>query len=370
MRLDRLVWREIIPMWFFGAMMFTVLLMSGQFLFELTKLFSEGAKPGAVSELIVLLVPGILVKCMPMGMLLGALLSFGRLSGDSEIVALRASGASVERMMRPVFVFGLAISLMTFLVGELFVPRASKRALELRAAMEKDLHSTSRQPTNVALVESGKVVGYVCAADTDLINRTLRDVTVVSIGKEGKVSTVLSCQKLRYQGLRDWSVLGDATLYDLVSHSEIHLPDGAWPANLGVKPPETMDDLISKTLADLDVFSMGDTAHQITKLEQDPTADPSRIANLRFGYWNHLAIPLSALVFGLLGAPLGIRNHRTGAATGFALSIAIIFGYMMVVNFMNIFNQGGRLPAWAASFTPVVAGFVVALWLIHQRNVQ
>jgi lipopolysaccharide export system permease protein len=370
MRLDRLVWREVIPMWFFGAMMFTVLLMSGQFLFELTKLFSEGAQPGAVLELIGLLIPGILVKCMPMGMLLGTLLSFGRLSGDSEVVALRAAGASVERMMRPVFLLGLGVSLATFLVGELFVPPASKRALELRAAMEKNLHSTSRQPTNVALVEAGRVVGYVCAADTDLINRTLRDVTVVSLSKAGKVTTVLSCQKLRYRGLRDWEVIGEARLYDLVSHSELNLPDGAWPANLGVKPPETMDDLITKTLADLDVFSMGDTAHQIAKLEQDPTADPSRIANLRFGFWNHVAIPLSALVFGLLGAPLGIRNHRTGAATGFALSIAIIFGYMMVVNFMNIFNQGGRIPAWVASFTPVVVGFAAAVWLIHKRNVQ
>jgi lipopolysaccharide export system permease protein len=72
----------------------------------------------------------------------------------------------------------------------------------------------------------------------------------------------------------------------------------------------------------------------------------------------------------LLGAPLGIRNHRTGHATGFAVSIAIIFGYMMVANVMNTLNQGGRVPAWAASFAPATLGLVAAAYLVHRRNQQ
>ncbi|MCH8980291.1 MAG: LptF/LptG family permease, partial [Armatimonadetes bacterium] len=84
--------------------------------------------------------------------------------------------------------------------------------------------------------------------------------------------------------------------------------------------------------------------------------------------WNKLALPLAALVFGLVGAPLGIRNHRAGTATGFALSVVIIFGYMMLANAMSIMAQGGRMPAFIASFTPIVIGLVVAMVLIQRRN--
>jgi lipopolysaccharide export system permease protein len=70
----------------------------------------------------------------------------------------------------------------------------------------------------------------------------------------------------------------------------------------------------------------------------------------------------------LLGAPLGIRNVRTGAATGFALSIAIIFGYILLANVMSVWAQGGAIPAYVASFTPLVIGLVAAGVIIWRRN--
>jgi len=70
-----------------------------------------------------------------------------------------------------------------------------------------------------------------------------------------------------------------------------------------------------------------------------------------------------------VGRPLGIRNHRTGAAAGFWLSIMIIFAYMTTANFMAQFALGGKIPPWAASFTPIVVGFLVAVYTIHRKNI-
>lgn len=357
-------------MWVFGTLLFTVLLMSGQYLVEMTNLISEGASPPKVMTLSFLLIPGFLAKTIPMGMLLGTLLAFGRLSGDSEIVAVRAAGASVERIMFPVAAFGLFASLVTFGINEVVVPAASKQAIGVRSQIERELKRARRQAMLSPLREGDRTVGYLMAEDTDILTQTLRQVTVVTLDATGGPSTVMKADAIRFRGLKDWQVIGRADVFGVKDKSEVKISDGLWPS--GSHPPEeTFDDFVSRTLQkDLDVFTMAETRKQIAEMVRDKTIDPRDVANKWFGYWNKVSIPLSALVFGLLAAPLGIRNHRTGAATGFAVSIAIIFGYMMVANVMNTLNQGGHVPAWAASFAPALLGLLAAGYLVHRRNQQ
>ncbi|MES1227894.1 MAG: LptF/LptG family permease, partial [Armatimonadota bacterium] len=271
---------------------------------------------------------------------------------------------------RPVLLFGLVIALLTFAINEFIVPPASFTAVATRAGMEKDLKASSAQPTNVPLLKGDKTVGYIMATDTDILARRLKNVTVVMLDDKGGASSVLQAPGLEFNGLKNWTVIGESTLYGLKNKSEVTFHDGVWPAGIS-KPEETFDDIITRTIKkDLDAFSMDSLRREIAKLERDPNHSRKDVANLKFGFWNKIATPLAALFFGLLGAPLGIRNHRAGAATGFAISIAIIFCYMLLTNTMNIFNENGRIEAWMASFTPTVIGLVCAAWLIHRRNGQ
>ncbi len=92
------------------------------------------------------------------------------------------------------------------------------------------------------------------------------------------------------------------------------------------------------------------------------------MANLEYGYYNKIALPLAAFVFALVGAPLGIRNHRTGAAAGYVLSVAIILGYFVLSNVMGVLAQGRNVPPIVASFLPVVAGTILAVVTIRRKN--
>ena len=121
-------------------------------------------------------------------------------------------------------------------------------------------------------------------------------------------------------------------------------------------------------LKDLDSLNMRKMRQQIVRARENTRVTPAQIANLEYGYFNKITLPLAALVFGLVGAPLGIRNHRTGAAAGFWMSIMIIFGYMLLTNFMAVYAQGGAIPAYAASFTPLLIGLVFAVVTIRRKN--
>jgi lipopolysaccharide export system permease protein len=367
---DRLVLAEILGPWCFGVAMFSVLIFAGNYLFQVSQYFVSGAPAGEVVELVVLFLPGVIIKTFSMALLLAGLLGFGRLSSDSEVVALRAAGISIRRMMVPVAGFSLAVAIVSFALNELVVPPATMHALELQDTITKNLTMESDQALATTVKDkTGRVTLMVAALGFDLGTRTLRDVTITSYDKAENPNFYLYVPKLAYQGESQWRIIGGAQLSAANGGYHLQLTGDAWPQeitkqDLSFKP----ENLLRQNLKALDAFSLSEMREQIAMAKLDPQTKKKQIANLEYGFWNKFALPLAALVYGLLGAPLGIRNVRTGAATGFAVSVAIIFAYITLANLMNVYAEGGVIPAYLASFTPLLIGLVAAGVIIWRRN--
>jgi hypothetical protein len=106
--LDRYVVREVLPPTGLGLLLFTFILLLDQITNLMKVLVSRGADLATVARAFAYLLPSIFSVTIPMAFLLGVLLAFGRLASDSEIVALRASGVSPARLLRPVLGLSLA----------------------------------------------------------------------------------------------------------------------------------------------------------------------------------------------------------------------------------------------------------------------
>src|SRR5262249_22567435 len=108
--ISRNVLREIIPPSLLGLGAYTFLLLLRSLL-QLSELFiRRGVPVVTLLQLILLTMPQILVLTIPMAVLFGILIGVGRLSGDSEVIALRASGVSRWALFRPIAGFALALS--------------------------------------------------------------------------------------------------------------------------------------------------------------------------------------------------------------------------------------------------------------------
>lgn len=366
-RIDRLVLGELIGPWGFGVAIFTVLIMAGTYLFKMTDYIVSGIPVFDIVKLTGLFLPGVMVKTFSMAVLLATLLAFGRLSSDSEVVALRAAGSSIGRIMIPVGLFGFVVACLAFWVNETIVPWAAYQAFAMKGDIEKKL-SLRGEPVFHVINDpkDGKVIAMISALDFNLQERTLREVWVHTYMKNGDPSWTLHAEKLRFTSADDWSVEGEAKLFDYALKFPVTV-ENIYPSQVA-KPPK-IEDIAASRVKDLDSFSMDQMKERIRLAKLSTTFPISQIRNLEYGYWNKLALPLSAVIFGLVGAPLGIRNHRTGAAQGFWLSVIIIFAYMMTANFMAQFALGGKIPPWAASFTPIWIGLIVAVYTIHRKNV-
>src|SRR5438270_11515973 len=108
--LDRYVARELFGPFVFGVGAFTLIFLSGQYLFKLTTMLAQGASLLDVAELLALHMVPLAILTFPMATLLATLLSFGRLSGDMEVVALMAGGVSFARVALPAVPMGLRVS--------------------------------------------------------------------------------------------------------------------------------------------------------------------------------------------------------------------------------------------------------------------
>ncbi len=365
-RLDRLVIKELLGPWVFGVAMFTTLLIAATYLNRIADYIVQGVPAGRIGEIVLLLSPAILVKTFAMSTLLAALLAFGRLSGDSEIVALRAAGASLWRILLPVILFASAAAGVSFVFNEALVPAAAKRSTAIAKELANSIKGKSDQPIAQPQIENGRVTMMIVAREFSLAQRALRGVTLVLYDKEGKETWFVLANQLVFRARNDWRIEGGAEMLSRDGSNRVRF-DSAWPTDVPMLKA-TPEQLAASGINDPDFSSMAELREQIDRAKRDGTLTDEQIRNREYWYWNKLALPLAALMFGSLGAGLGIRSARTGTATGFALAIGILFGYLTLGNFMNVWAMGGVIPAWLASFTPIVLGAAATVIVVARKN--
>ena len=100
-RIHRYILKEIAVPTGLGMLILTFVLFMGRILKLAEMVINKGVPLGEIGKLFAFLLPNFLVITLPLAFLLGVLLGFGRLSADSEIVALKSSGISLYGMLQP-----------------------------------------------------------------------------------------------------------------------------------------------------------------------------------------------------------------------------------------------------------------------------
>ena len=367
-RIDRLILRELVGPWAFGVSLFTVILLAAGPLNTITSFLVGGNSGAVVLQLLGLTLPALLVKTFAMAMLLAGLLGFGRLSSDSEIVALRAAGASVPRILLPVFLAALAVSVVTFEFNDAVVPRAARTALSLMTRLARE-GKVGGRAFSYPIVQHGRVTAMISALNADLATQTLQGVSVLGYDEQGGGKWLLLAPHAHFNPVsKDWSIDGAFRIVPLGDpRAVLHFTGGAWPTGFVPKPTGTLEDLLVKK-DDFDAYTIRELKARIDRMKRTGDTEPRDIRNYEYGLYNKYSVAFAALVFGILGAVLGITNRRTGTASGFALAVGIIFGYVALANFMNEWARGGVLPPWVASFAPLCIGAVACGVIIYRRN--
>ena len=124
--LDKYILKAFIGPFLFGIFAFTSIFVGTGTLFRIAQYITEyGASIWSVTRAFLLALPNIVILTFPMSVLLGSLMTFGRLSGTSEIIVMRAGGQNFLRLATPVYVMAFLISLFSIAFNEYVVPQAN-----------------------------------------------------------------------------------------------------------------------------------------------------------------------------------------------------------------------------------------------------
>src|SRR6266550_3372217 len=131
--LSRYIFKEMIAPTVLGFSFYTFIILMRN-LFDFAGMIIKRSLPAAtVGRLLFLSLPHIVVLTVPMSLLFGILIAIGRLSSDSEILAMRALGISTRTIYRPVFLFSFALLLFSLWLMNDVLPKGNSQLTALTA---------------------------------------------------------------------------------------------------------------------------------------------------------------------------------------------------------------------------------------------
>ena len=350
--LDKFIFGELIGPFFFGLMAFTIIMVAGGLLFRIADLIiKNGVSLGIVVRLFLYYLPKMAATAIPMSCLLAALLGFNKLSANSELVALKSSGISFTRIIKPVIIMAFFVSIGAFFVNETLVP-VSERAAANVMAYEVFKQSPPVFKEKVFLKEEtgGALKRVIYVNRLDIKDGKMIDVIVQEFEK-GQLSRLVSAEKGEWIDGSWW--LEEGKVFEITKDNDVSLlfTFDKQALQLNLNPEEA-----ARTARTPDEMTLNELFREISMMKQKGM-DVSKIVmilNLRF------SVPWACLVLAIVGAAVGSRPQRSSSGMGLGLSVIIVFVYYVILSFTQSLGDAGYLhpvfAAWIANIVFLIIG--------------
>lgn len=360
--LDRYIVLEIGPNFILGVIVFSFVLMLNEILRLAHILITQSAGLANILGILANLVPSVLCLTIPMAVLLGILLALGRMSADSEVVALRASGVSLYRLLVPVLMAAtLGWALSSYLMIQV-LPDSNQR---VRQRVFQIITTKARTDIRPRVFYDNLFPGMVLlvldiptGSDTwqNVILAELTDPAAprITLAREGQLmvdSEKRAVTLLFREGETHSVAYSDPNSYDFQRWRQTSVPIQAetFFAPDDVDVPRGAREMYIPQLAQM---------YRETSL-------PVYLVEIH----KKFSIPFACFVFGVVGLALGIQNQKGGRSWGFVVSIAVIFVYYVFIQLGDGVAKQGKLPPLVAMWSSNVL-LAAAGWLVLTRNAR
>lgn len=366
-KLDRYLMTEILGPLGLGLVVYTFILLI-RFLFQSAEMIIRRGLPvSIVGRLLLMTLPNIVVLTLPMSLLFGTLIAVGRLSSDSELIAMRASGLSLLTLYRPILLLSGLLTLLNAALMVYVLPWGNHALQELRLDIATQTVAQQVEPRVFYEEWEGKVVYVFEVPQGSKRWKGVFLAEAIPSTDKNQITTA------------DWGeVLVDPAgerlvlrLYNAIQHKvDLSAPD-RYEISRHRRLDLVLDDQFTsvqraKLSASKGIREL--TLAELRDLEDDPSADSEQRNLARVEIHKKFSIPAACLVFGLFALPLGINNRRGGKASGFALSIGILILYYILLNNGEEAARFGRAPAWLAMWFPNILLAAFGIFLLVRRN--
>lgn len=355
--LDKYITRQVVEMFVMGVCVFTSIIFASDTFITLIKQISMYGIPFKVALMMIILnLPSVIVMTIPMGVLLATVMTLNKLSLSSEITVMRACGIGLNRIAKPIFIFALIMSFVSFIINESVVPVMSKQSkdLALWAFGQKNIPDGKQNFVFKELHEGGSLkrlfyVGY-CE------DKVLHNITVLDSSKDGTIQ-VLQAEEGRTTPA-GWD-FQKAAVYTVGDEGKV-LNTTLFDSSI-VKFGVDMSKELNKNVAKEMNFA------KLYKYIKENYISEEQRNSILVEMFDKIALPLTTIAFVLIGVPLAITPPRVRYNRGFLFSILIIFAYYLIRAFSISCGEAGTLSPFLAAWMPNIVLTIIGILLYYRK---
>ena len=334
--------REILAPFFLALLAFSSLLLVDK-VFDLTKHFVEkGINPWYLVEMLFYFSPAVFVLTVPMAFLVGIVTAFGRLAADNEIIAMKTAGVGMHKLIVPVVITSLILSIFMVFFMDLALPKGNKAYTRLSYDMRRKHPALVLEPDTIMeeMSRDGKK-WYFKSMDPETGRMKSVRIWERAVG----TSKLIAAEEGELTFFKEWTSL---KLYN----GTIYQADEKDPLKGYVVGRFTEDEMVLDISGSLDReretsssprnMSMSEIREKLNTLYEELKS--SRTSREKKEYirkylinehlvelYKKISIPFACLAFGLIGVPLGLMVRRGGRMIGLGVGVGLITLYYVLL---------------------------------------
>ncbi len=359
---DKYIFNQVMVATLVAILLFTVVWIAPEMLLNTIKKTLAGDF-GVKTAILVLFyeLPKILGKAFPVGLLLGTLFTFDKLSKDSELTIFRAVGLSFQRIIAPVLVLSIIVTWLCFITGDKLIPFSVNKSIALKGGYISTQYIYTQKDENN--IPTKAVVVSRFSKDT------MYNVIVLDFQKK-QYTDVHQLNNIYYakigKNYPDKWVLNDITQYQ-ISNDGIFVDIKKFPFMniLEGEDAQNAFTLMTYSVKKEREINNKDLRNYIKLLKKEGLDEEYRYMLNK--YLQRFFHPFVCVLLAIMGALLGFSKPREQRLIGFTIAIGCIFVYYITLPFFDLLAEKGVLPPFITAVFPPFA-FLCAIIAFYKSK--
>lgn len=349
--LQRYIAKTILTSTFLVLLILLGLYTFMDFIAELEDLGKGSYQLMEAASYILFSMPKRIYELLPIAALLGSVLGLGNLASQSELVAMRAAGVSVQQINKAVMIVAICLMVVAVFVGEVLRPPLEQRAREIQSIAQTGTVSFGSQQG--FWTRDGLHFNHVRTIQP---NGHFSDISIYEFDKEHRLRVATKAKEAYYEGSA-WE-LTDA-VQSVISEQGVQvntIAHARWRSQLSPK----MVDIVLVPPEFLPLWSLLDYIHYLKDNHQ-------AAAQYEIAFWMKIMMPITSAVMVFLAVPFVFGSMRSASMGGRILvgSLVGIGFYLLNQSFQHIGIVFGLLP-WLTAALPTVLFAILGIFLMRR----
>lgn len=355
----RYVFKEMISPFVINLIFFTFVFLMVEMLKVVNMVVNYNVGVFTVFIMLAYFTPYFLTYIIPMSIMIAVLLTFLRLSGDNEIVALKTSGISIYELLPPVMLFCLLGCLLTLFMTIYAMPwgRLSFKKLTYKV-VSSNLEIGFKERTFNDSFED--VVLYVNKIDPNA--KELQDIFIEDKRTQNIISTVVAPKGKLFSEPDKYVyhlLLYNGVIYqvDVKNRSTNYINFETYEVRLDIKQEASRLEQGTKHRKEMSLVELWNYLNNSTRRDNE-------YYNTLMELHKKFSIPIACFALGLLAVPLGIQSGSTKKSFGLVLGMVFFLIYYLLLTAGLVFGETGTCPPVIGMWFPNIVMGALGLYLL------